>query len=647
MTIIQNLLNVPTITPTVSNTTETGQQLFKIDDTEIVKIPKVTIPTLINTNLSVTDTRNGYAEDLSIPYIDLGFYVWFNGKTYNSIFLGADSYIVFNDNNYSHNTNPTFTSPNTIPYDKIFICASTGNEFYGGIYNDINKYGYNGPVKITSGTTPNKQTQIIYGGFNNYDTQPLVWSITFYESGYSTGISTMDIHINTTRSGVSGFYDRTSGFKSFNILSNSGYRVNTFSQTRTWTCPQGVYEVSAVCVGGGGGGAGGGSGSSGAGGGGLGWKNTIPVSPGSTYDITVGKGGVRQIVSSTNRASNGEESYFISNTTVAGKGGQGAIHFNDIGGTGGTYVGDGGGNGGDGGTRGGSSNDSGGGGGAGGYSGNGGNGGNVVSNIGQNGSAGSGGAGGGGGGSGASDTSGSGGGVGIYGEGSSGSGGSGSGNDGGGGTGGSNGENATVASGSQGFRGGLDYRPSKPGDFGGGGAGSDNTDLDYEDGGNGAVRLIWGPRLTRKFPSRNTQDLKVSYRYIKWEITEARSSSSTQVAEFILTYNQSNILYPYGTIISSSGGLNPSNLIDSSTSTKFTSSSLPVSLTIDLLSSLDITGYKWTTADDDNTQDPKSWIIYGSNDNSNWTEIDSITDYIAPTDRETFTRTFYLPIIPR
>ena len=642
MTVIQSFLTLDNRTQT-SNTTETGQQLFKVDDLEITKIPKVSIPTGNNSNLYVSSSTNGYISDSSSnTTINLGFNVWFNGTQYNNVIIGVDSYIVFYSGSYTHNTGPNFSAPEQIPYDKIFICANTANNSYNSS-DSIVTYGYNGPVKITSGTSPNRTTTIIYAGWQSNRVNPLVWSITFYEGGSSTNPSRIDLHINTIRSGVSGFYDRDSLFKAFTPESNSGYTLNTFPQTRTWTCPENVYDVSAVCIGGGGGSASSSQASSGAGGGGLGWKNIIPVTPGNTYTIQVGKGGTRLISNSGTRAGSGGQSYFINSSTVSGNGGEGAIGLDNIAGLGGSFVGEGGGNGGNGGTRGGSADDSGGGGGAGGYSGNGGKGGDVVTNAGTSGSSGSGGGAGGGGGSGGVDTAGSGGGVGVYGEGSSGLGGSGSTGDGSGGKGGSGGEDATLPAYDD-----SPYNPSKPGDFGGGGAGSDNTAVECEDGGNGAVRLIWGPRLIRKFPTRNTQDLYLTYQYIKWQITESRSSpTSTQASEFKLYYNQSEILYSSSTSVTSSAGSNPENLIDLNTATKFTSSSLSVDVIFNLGVSTNITSYKWSTADNDNTQDPKSWIIYGSNDNSNWTEIDRIANYTAPTTRQTQSRVFYLPVIPR
>jgi hypothetical protein len=80
---------------------------------------------------------------------------------------------------------------------------------------------------------------------------------------------------------------------------NRGEAVFTTPGTYSWTCPTGVTNICAVCIGGGGGGesvlqlpgtdtwTGGGGGW----GGGLAWSNSIPVTPGATYKIQVGAGG--------------------------------------------------------------------------------------------------------------------------------------------------------------------------------------------------------------------------------------------------------------------------------------------------------------------------------------------------------------------
>ena len=57
-----------------------------------------------------------------------------------------------------------------------------------------------------------------------------------------------------------------------------------------WVCPAGVTSVCAVCIGGGGGSTRDEMG--GSGGGGLGYKNNISVTPGNTYKVQVGSGGV-------------------------------------------------------------------------------------------------------------------------------------------------------------------------------------------------------------------------------------------------------------------------------------------------------------------------------------------------------------------
>lgn len=183
--------------------------------------------------------------------------------------------------------------------------------------------------------------------------------------------------------------------------------VYTSPGTYEWVCPDDVYSVSAVCVGGGAGGLSGNSFAAQAGGGGgLGWKNDIPVIPGQTYTLGVGAGGPTGGFTGLNRA--GGNSYFISTSTVCGFGAPNS--------TGGTFVGDGGGNGGQGGFST-SVTVSSGGGGAGGYLGNGGNG-AVSTNFPI---AGSGGGGGGGQGSSLSNSIGANGGnVGLYGIGANG-----------------------------------------------------------------------------------------------------------------------------------------------------------------------------------------------------------------------------------
>ncbi len=159
----------------------------------------------------------------------------------------------------------------------------------------------------------------------------------------------------------------------------------TTTGTYGWTAPAGVTSICVVCVGGGAGGTGA---LQAGGGGGLGWKNNIVVSPGSSYTVVVGQGGAGTDTAYPTSWPEGEDSYFISATTVkGGGGGKGGSSYTSK--NGGDFVGDGGGNGGD-------CTTFGGGGGAGGYSGNGGGGnthggtGTIVSGAGSGGGGGAG-----------------------------------------------------------------------------------------------------------------------------------------------------------------------------------------------------------------------------------------------------------------
>lgn len=296
--------------------------------------------------------------------------------------------------------------------------------------------------------------------------------------------------------------------------------------TYTWTAPSKATSVSVVCVGGGGGSRVGTGQTNqttlaGSGGGALAYKNNIPIIPGNVYTVVVGAAGINDTIDSR-IATNGGNSYFISNTLVFAGGGQ--VSKNDLEQNivyGGEYIGDGGGNGGNGVSAGAYRQNGGGGGGAGGYTAPGGPGGGGFSfpQDGQNGLASTGGGGGGGAISPIAyySSGGSGGGVGVMGLGANGFGGilqftgpfSPTGEPRnvivGGGAGGSSGGNSQVSLGSS----------ARLGSFGGnagyygGGAGGTYNDLNSISpsyAGNGAVRIIW-PGSTRQFPNTFTHDL--------------------------------------------------------------------------------------------------------------------------------------------
>jgi hypothetical protein len=163
-----------------------------------------------------------------------------------------------------------------------------------------------------------------------------------------------------------------------------------FTSSTTWVAPIGVTSVSVVCVGGGGGGMASadfnnGGGSSGGGGGALAWRNSIAVTPGASYTVTVGAGGSGGRQNNYTNPTAGGTSSFINTSAEGGRvGGVATVS---------SFSGQGGGSGGRS-SIGGQYRTTGGGG-AGGYSGNGGRGGEQFT-INGNGFNGAGGAGGGG-----------------------------------------------------------------------------------------------------------------------------------------------------------------------------------------------------------------------------------------------------------
>lgn len=283
----------------------------------------------------------------------------------------------------------------------------------------------------------------------------------------------------------------------------NGETVFTTPGTYNWTVPQDVTSISAVCI----------SGGSGAGcryggkGGSLSYLNNIAVTPGETLSVVVGAGGTgttttsSTVTTGTYATGNAGTSTSVSRSTTAliraslADVGGACIGQYSYGGNGGSYASYTG-------TYG-TVQNGGGGGGAGGYA--------VTSGSTDGGgavTAGVNGAGGGGGRdtSGASDSTTSttygsysyghrgaaGGGVGLYGRGSNGTAGS----------------NAAIPVGGGGGSGGSTGTASASGLYGAGGGGgytktvgtiSNPPDAAGRDGGNGAVRIIWG--TGRSFPS--------------------------------------------------------------------------------------------------------------------------------------------------
>ena len=95
------------------------------------------------------------------------------------------------------------------------------------------------------------------------------------------------------------------------------------NSTQSWSAPAGVNQIELFLVGGGGGGGGCDTGNHRGGGGGGGGvlSQTITVTPGTSYTVTIGAGGAAGTASSTSPGSNGSASTFGSLVTSYGGGG--------------------------------------------------------------------------------------------------------------------------------------------------------------------------------------------------------------------------------------------------------------------------------------------------------------------------------------
>jgi hypothetical protein len=82
----------------------------------------------------------------------------------------------------------------------------------------------------------------------------------------------------------------------------------------------------------------------------------------------------------------------------------------------------------------------------------------------------------------------------------------------------------------------------------------------------------------------------------------------------------------------------PSAAIDNNLTAKwvvgFVSNNLPA-LIIDLKSNKLVNSYTYITGFDLADRDPKSWVFYGSNDNVNWVTLDTRTNMVITTSRNT------------
>ena len=141
-----------------------------------------------------------------------------------------------------------------------------------------------------------------------------------------------------------------------------------------------------------------------------------------------------------------------------------------------------------------------------------------------------------------------------------------------------------------------------------------------------------------------------AYRYYKWLITETQSltpyANWCSASEFMFQLNgvDQSTLTSTVTVTLPSGhispGVEPSNLVNNNLSSIFIDDYFALNyftnVTFDFLQPQMLTGYRWATGTYDYSADPMSWTIQGSQDNTSWTLLHSVTSYHTTSNRNTY-----------
>ena len=138
----------------------------------------------------------------------------------------------------------------------------------------------------------------------------------------------------------------------------------------------------------------------------------------------------------------------------------------------------------------------------------------------------------------------------------------------------------------------------------------------------------------------------IAYKYYKWSISATMrvNDGFVQASEFRFQYDGADTDMSSVAISLLNGHTSPSseqaiNLKDGSFWTKFLDLNFDsggTEVLFEFPSSIAFNGYRWATANDEDSRDPKNWIIYGSNDNTNWVTLHTVTNFNSTTNRQTF-----------
>jgi hypothetical protein len=142
---------------------------------------------------------------------------------------------------------------------------------------------------------------------------------------------------------------------------------------------------------------------------------------------------------------------------------------------------------------------------------------------------------------------------------------------------------------------------------------------------------------------------RVAFTYYRWQITEAKTTppnaNCVQASEFVFQIGGVDQSMAGVTVTNPSGsnpsGEEPSKLVDGSLTTKgldlnFVTNGNVTNFVFQFSSAKSFTGYRWATANDEESRDPKSWTIAGSNNGTTWTTLHTVSGFSATSTRNTY-----------
>ena len=161
--------------------------------------------------------------------------------------------------------------------------------------------------------------------------------------------------------------------------------------------------------------------------------------------------------------------------------------------------------------------------------------------------------------------------------------------------------------------------------------------------------------LVNKGATHST-DVPMKYRYLRWLMTQttgADNFAAIQACDLVLLYNGATVSWgPSASATNPDGGSTANEqadkLLDYNINTKWcdlsfgTTSFGTSTIYIDNVSPIIFNSYYYVTGNDSPYRDPVSWTLAVSNDNSNWSIIDTQTSVGITSSRQTNTQIFYI-----